>query len=82
MGRCHPLIKAQGMERVLADIDAANCDLTLNFLRHGVLLVFGALCQLTCGQGRSTAGHIPLAELRNAKFKKICTAARQFFDPT
>src|SRR5260221_2475881 len=34
------------MERVLADIDADHGDRGIGCLRHGVLLVFGAPCQL------------------------------------
>jgi hypothetical protein len=39
------------MERVLADIDAHYGDRSFELLRHGMLLVLGAPCQL-----RSLAG--------------------------
>src|SRR5258707_9192281 len=39
-------IVAHDMERVLADIDADHGDRGIGCLRHGVLLVFGAPCQL------------------------------------
>ena len=50
------LIETDDVERVLADIDADHGDHTVKLLSHGVLLSFDASCQLTCRQGRSTAG--------------------------
>ena len=40
------LIVTYDVERVLADIDANHGDCGIEFLRHGVLLVFGAPSQL------------------------------------
>ena len=40
------LIVAHDVERVLADIDADHGDCSVECLGHGVLLVFGAPCQL------------------------------------
>src|SRR5260370_39547819 len=39
-------IVAHDVERVLANIDADHGDRGIEYLRHGVLLVFGAPCQL------------------------------------
>src|SRR5262249_31033687 len=39
-------IETHNVERVLADIDADHDNRSLELLRHGVLLVFGAPCQL------------------------------------
>ena len=63
------LIKAYDVERILADINANDGDCSVEFLRHSVLLVFGAPCQrnLRAGQehGRdhSISGHSPPDEL-------------------
>jgi hypothetical protein len=47
------------VERVLADIDADHGDSGIGCLRHGVLLVFGAPCQLRllAGQERGQPSH-------------------------
>jgi hypothetical protein len=47
------------VERVLADIDADYGDSGIGCLRHGVLLVFGAPCQLRllAGQERGEPSH-------------------------
>ena len=52
-------IVADNMERVLADIDADS----LGCLRHGVLLVFGAPCQLRLLVGQEHGRTIPLTDL-------------------
>src|SRR6266576_6799194 len=57
------LILANDVERVLADIDADCGGRSVEFLRHGVLLVFGAPCQLSLLAGREHDRTIPLAEL-------------------
>src|SRR5262245_28608826 len=50
-------IMAHDVERVLADIDADHGDCAVEFLRHGVLLDFGAPGPASfAGGGRSTAG--------------------------
>src|SRR5260221_3412852 len=55
-------IVAHDVERVLADIDADHGDPGIGCLRHGVLLVFGAPCQLRllAGQehGRTSAARL------------------------
>src|SRR5215467_1911091 len=50
------LIQTDDMERVLADIDTDYGDRAVKIVGHGVLLVFGAPCQIRGWQGRSTAG--------------------------
>jgi hypothetical protein len=52
------LILANDVERVLADIDADYGGGSVEFLRHGVLLVFGAPCQLQSLAGLEH-GHPP-----------------------
>ena len=42
------VIKRNNVEGVLADIDADYGDRGFEGLRHGVLLVFGALASLNC----------------------------------
>src|SRR3981189_170126 len=51
-----PLIVAHDVERVLADIDSDS----LGRLRHGVLLVVGAPCQLIMLAGQEHGRTIPL----------------------
>jgi len=57
------LIEANNVERVLADIDADYGDCGVEFLRHGVLLVFGAPCQHRLLAGQEHGRTIPLADL-------------------
>jgi hypothetical protein len=59
-----PLIETHDVERVLADIDADDRDHNVDFLRHGMLLLFGATCQLTCWAGKEHGRTIPLAVIR------------------
>src|SRR5260370_290937 len=54
------LILANDVERVLADIDADHGDRGIGCLRHGVLLVFGAPCQLRLLAGQEHGRTIPL----------------------
>jgi hypothetical protein len=49
------------VERVLADIDADHGDRRVEFLRHGVLLVLSAPCQLLVLAGPEHGRTIPLA---------------------
>src|SRR5437879_12514803 len=51
------------VERVLADIDADHGDRCIEFLRHGVLLVLSAPCQLLILAGPEHGRTIPLAVL-------------------
>ena len=60
---CAALIETYDVERVLADIDADHGDRSVEFLRHGVLLVFGAPCQRNLLAGREHGRTIPLPEL-------------------
>jgi hypothetical protein len=57
------LIVAYDVERVLADIDADRGDHGIGCLRHGVLLVFGAPCQLRLLAGQEHGRTIPLADV-------------------
>jgi hypothetical protein len=56
-------IVAHDVERVLADIDADHGDHGIGCLRHGVLLVFGAPCQLRWLARQEPGRTIPLAEV-------------------
>jgi hypothetical protein len=56
-------ILAHDVERVLADIDADHGDRGIGRLRHGVLLVFGAPCQLRLLAGQEHGRTIPLADI-------------------
>jgi len=49
--------------RVLADINADHGDCGIGCLRHGVLLVFGAPCQLRLLAGQEHGRTIPLADM-------------------
>jgi hypothetical protein len=51
------------VERVLADIDADHGDRCVEFLRHGVLLVLSAPCQLLVLAGQEHGRTIPLADM-------------------
>jgi hypothetical protein len=55
---------ARDVKRVLADIDADHGDRGIGCLRHGVLLVFGAPCQLRLLAGQEHGRTIPLADPR------------------
>jgi hypothetical protein len=56
-------IVAYDVERALADIDADDGDRGIGCLRHGVLLVFGAPCQLRLLAGQEHGRTIPLADI-------------------
>jgi hypothetical protein len=60
---CAAPIKADYMERVLADIDADYGDCTMSYLGHGVLLVFGAPSQLHSLAGQEHGRTIPLPDV-------------------
>jgi hypothetical protein len=60
---CTAFIKTNDMERVFADIDADYGNRSAEILRHGVLLVFGAPCQLRSLAGQEHGRTIPLAEI-------------------
>ena len=53
------LILTNDVERVLADIDADDGGRSVEFLRHGVLLVLGAPCQLVMLAGPEHGRTIP-----------------------
>src|SRR6202035_3704963 len=56
-------IMAHDVERVLADIDADHGDRSIGCPRHGVLLVFGAPCQLRLLAGQEHGRTIPLSDI-------------------
>ena len=56
-------IVAHNVKRVLADIDADRGDRGIGCLRHDVLLVFGAPCQLRLLAGQEHGRTIPLADI-------------------
>jgi hypothetical protein len=53
-------ILADDVERILANIDAGDGDCSIEFLRHSVLLVFGAPCQHLMLAGQEHGRTIPL----------------------
>src|SRR6266436_3121547 len=55
------------VERVLADIDADHGDRCVEFLRHGVLLVLSAPCQLLILAGPEHGRTIPLTDIGPAR---------------
>src|SRR3984893_1721960 len=59
------LIVAYDVERVLADIDANHGNCSVECLGHGVLLVFGAPCQLVV-LAVPEHGPIPLSEVASS----------------
>jgi hypothetical protein len=60
-------IVAHDVERVLADIDADHSDRGIGCLRHSVLLVFGAPCQLRLLAGQERGQTIPLLEVASGR---------------
>ncbi|QDW39907.1 hypothetical protein FFI89_023850 [Bradyrhizobium sp. KBS0727] len=54
---------AHDVERVLANIDADHGECGIGCLRHGVLLVCGAPCQLRLLAGQEHGRTIPLGDL-------------------
>ncbi|WMT79361.1 hypothetical protein NL528_36550 [Bradyrhizobium sp. Ash2021] len=61
-------IVAHDVERVLADIDADHGDRGIGYLRHGVLLVFGAPCELRLLAGQEHGRTIPLTDSAHRQF--------------
>jgi hypothetical protein len=64
-----PHKRAARSRRVLADIDADYCDRSVEFLRHGVLLVFGAPLPASMLTGKEHGWTIPLADLAGAALR-------------
>jgi hypothetical protein len=60
---CPALIVADNVKRVLADIDADHGDPSIELVGHGVLLVFGAPCQLRLLAGPEHGRTIPLPDI-------------------
>ena len=65
-------IVAHGVERVLADIDADHGDRSIGCLRHGVLLVCGAPCQLIAGGAGARPDH-PISGPRAVNIVRLST---------
>src|SRR5258706_14515392 len=65
------LILANDVERVLADINADYGGRRVEFVRHGVLLVFGAPCQLRLLAGQEHGRTIPLADFSSRPPRRI-----------
>src|SRR5262245_19367998 len=67
-------IMAHDVERVLADIDADHGDCAVEFLRHGVLLDFGAPgASFACWRGPEHGRTIPLPDMSGSLLLR-CTA--------
>ena len=58
---CTTFIVPHHVKRVLADIDTDHGDSRIKLVWHGVLLVFGAPCQLPLLAGSEHGRTIPLA---------------------
>ncbi|QOZ72658.1 hypothetical protein WN72_45050 [Bradyrhizobium arachidis] len=63
------MILTHDVERVFADVDADHGDRRVEFLRHGVLLVLSAPCQLLVLAGPEHGRTIPLAGAANAQWR-------------
>ena len=61
---CTAAIETDDVERVLADIDTDYSNYVVEIVRHSVLLVFGAPCQLRSLTGQEHGRTIPLADMR------------------
>src|ERR1700757_4854685 len=60
---CTAAIEADDVERVLADIDTDYGNCVVEIVRHSVLLVFGAPCQLRSLTGQEHGRTIPLTDI-------------------
>ena len=65
-------IVTHDVERVLADIDADHGDRGIGCLRHDVLLVFGASCQLRLLAGQEHGRTIPLTDKKTTLAHPNC----------
>ena len=76
-------IVAHDVERVLADIDADHGDRGIGCcLRHGVLLVFGAPCQLRWLAGQEHDRTIPLRKWKRATSWRVFAARKRRLHPS
>src|SRR6516225_1205783 len=66
------------VESVLTDIDADYGGRSVELLRHGVLLVFGAPCQHSMLAGREHDRTIPLAEVNSYSSPPSAMASSEF----
>jgi hypothetical protein len=74
------LILADNVERVLPDIDADHGRRSVELLRHGVLLVFGAPCHHSMLAGREHGRTIP-SEAHSARFPISTRTHREVLAP-
>jgi hypothetical protein len=65
------------VERVLADIDADHGDRSVEFLRHGVLLVLNTPCQLLVPAGPEHGRTIPLADVETSFYLEIAPGVQE-----
>jgi hypothetical protein len=75
-------VLTNNVERVLTDIDADNGNPGVDLLRHDVLLVFGAPCQLQSLAGQEHGRTIPLPDMNRTWHLKFyvgtgCSATRR-----
>ncbi|QOZ69337.1 hypothetical protein WN72_25745 [Bradyrhizobium arachidis] len=63
------MILTHDVERVFADVDADHGDRRVEFLRHGVLLVLSAPCQLLVLAGPEHGRTIPLADVKQPPWR-------------
>src|ERR1700722_5575468 len=75
-------IVAHDVERVLADIDADHSDRGIGCLRHSVLLVVGAPCQLRLLAGQEPGRTIPLTDVRRPNSCNEWRSASAWFPKT
>jgi hypothetical protein len=77
------LIETHNVERVLADIDADHGNRSVELLRHGVLLIFGAPCQLRLLAGLEHGRTIPLADMSRVEIPQCsgCCRTKMAYQP-
>src|SRR5437879_13679422 len=63
------VIMTHDVERVFADIDADHGDRCVEFLRHGVLLVLSAPCQLLVLAGPAPGPTSPVTGLKTSSVR-------------
>src|SRR5258707_2149087 len=63
-------IESRDVKRVRADIDTDHGDSRIELVWHGVLLVFGAPCQLRLLAGPEHGRTIPLADIRRTEISQ------------
>src|SRR4029434_1913765 len=74
---CATFIVPHHVKRVLADIDTDHGDSRIKLVWHGVLLVFGAPCQLPLLAEPEHGRTIPLAVISRAEIPQ-CSSLRSY----